>query len=210
MLNTSAAPVIRCMPADSGCVYLSFDDGPDAEWTPRILDVLAQADLRATFFIVACRARAAPQLMRRALADGHAIGNHSYSHRHPWRLSTSAARREVLDGAAAIADLTGQMPKLFRPPHGRVHPAMRQAAAESGQAIVLWNRSAIDWGPLGTAARIATRLARVQGGDIVLMHDARSRRNKPMELLDVLPDFLRDLIRRQLRCAPLAGEHRTN
>ena len=201
MWSSNAIRAIRHISAHPGCVYLSFDDGPDAEWTPRMLDLLAAQNVKATFFVVGCRARATPALVRRVLAEGHAIGNHSFSHRHPWTLSTTAARNEVRDGAAVIADLTGQSPTLFRPPHGRMRRAMSEAANETGQAIILWSCSAIDWGPLATAQRIATRLAQVQSGDIVLMHDAPAKHNKPHELARALPGFLRELAARQLNCA---------
>lgn len=184
--------IIRNLPRDAGYVYLSFDDGPDIEWTPRVLDLLASAGAQATFFMLGCRARLAPALVRRVITEGHAVGNHGFSHRHPWTLSAREARNEVHAGAAAIADACGQAPRLFRPPHGRLRPAMVEAAADLGP-VVLWTRSAIDWGWLGTAGRIAARLERTQPGDIVLMHDARNIRNNPNELVRVLPVFLHNL-----------------
>jgi peptidoglycan/xylan/chitin deacetylase (PgdA/CDA1 family) len=181
------------MPVAAGNVYLSFDDGPDIEWTPRILDLLAAANMHATFFVVGRRAQAAPLLLRRAVSEGHVVANHSFSHRHPWMISSHAARAEVRDGAAAIADVIGQMPELFRPPYGRMRRSMTEAANALGQSVVLWNRSAIDWGPYGTSQRIAARLAHTRSGDIVLMHDAPSKHNKPNELVRVLPAFLMSL-----------------
>jgi peptidoglycan/xylan/chitin deacetylase (PgdA/CDA1 family) len=195
---------IRSFSAHNDHVYLSFDDGPDAEWTPRMLDLLAAAEVQATFFVIGCHARTMPALVRRVLAEGHALGNHSFSHRHPWSMSAAAARNEVCDGAAVIADLTGRVPTLFRPPHGRLRRAIYEAAAETAQAIVLWNRSAIDWGPLGAATQIAARLAGTQPGDIVLMHDARNCHNQPQELALVLPSFLQQLAVRQLKCTRIS------
>jgi peptidoglycan/xylan/chitin deacetylase (PgdA/CDA1 family) len=186
-------------------VHLSFDDGPDIEGTPRILDVLSQAGVHATFFMIGCRAQAAPALVRRVVSEGHAIGNHTFRHRHPWTLSTQAARREVRDGSAAIADITGQAPTLFRPPFGRLRRSMMEEACAIGQAVVLWNRSAVDWGPLGTARGISTRLSDFQSGDIVLMHDGYGKRNKPDLLAQVLPAILRELAMGQFRCALLTG-----
>ncbi|PZN32035.1 MAG: polysaccharide deacetylase family protein, partial [Proteobacteria bacterium] len=74
------------------------------------------------------------------------------------------------------------------------------------QQLVLWHRSAIDWGPFGSAARILARLRATRRGEIVLMHDGRNRHNRPAELLRVLPDFLRELHRRGLRAAPLDSD----
>jgi len=200
-------------------VCLTFDDGPDPRWTPRILDLLAQANAPATFFMVGRRALDQPALVRRVMAAGHEIGNHSFSHRHPWTMAAAAAREEVRAGAAAIADLTGQAPQFFRPPHGRLRRCMTEEAEGAGQRLVLWSRSAIDWGPFGSARAIARRLDPTQAGDIVLMHDGGFGINRPHELIEVLPAFLAALGRRGLApgwlarsapgAAPSAGLMRT-
>lgn len=80
---------------------------------------------------------------------------------------------------------------------------MSDEAREQGEHLVMWHISAIDWGVLGTAARIAKRLARVQANDVVLMHDGRNRHNRPDQLLQILPLFLQELTRRQLRSCSL-------
>jgi peptidoglycan/xylan/chitin deacetylase (PgdA/CDA1 family) len=155
-----------------------------------VLDALARAQARATFFAVGRLARIHPELVRRAAREGHVIGNHTWRHRHPWTLTSAAARREVLDGATALADITGARPAYFRPPHGRLTRAMAEAAAESGQAILFWSLSLRDWGPWASAGRIAARLAQAQSGQIILAHDGPMRINRPDQLLCVLPDFL--------------------
>lgn len=185
-------------PPEARCVYLTFDDGPDPQWTPRILDILAEAAVPATFFLVGRLAVRYPALVRRLAAEGHEAGNHTWSHRHPWTVLASTARKEVHHGAAAIADLIGRAPKFFRPPHGRLRRCMVEAAERGGQTLVLWNRSAVDWGPLGAARAIAARLGAVQAGDIVLMHDGGRGINHPEELVKVLPEFLSNLSRRGL------------
>ena len=176
-----------------GLHYLTFDDGPDVEWTPRVLDALAETQTRATFFVVGQAVRAAPGLVRRIAADGHEVGNHTYSHRHPWTMREADARREVRDGAAAVSDTIGRAPRAYRPPHGRMRRCMTEEARLGGQQTVLWDLTAIDWGPLGRAAGIAVRLRAVKPGDIVLMHDGRRKRNRPDELVRVLPAFIAEL-----------------
>ena len=194
----ASVPLGFAQPPEAGRVYLTFDDGPDARWTPRILDILAQANVCATFFVVGRFAREQVALVRRVAADGHELGNHTWSHRHPWTVLASTAREEVRDGAAAIADLIGRAPKFFRPPHGRLRRCMIEEAERGGQTLVLWNRSAVDWGPLGSARRIVHRLSAAQAGDIVLMHDGGRGINHPEELVKVLPEFLSNLSRRGL------------
>lgn len=197
MHGRSPPPLMRA-PADDRRVYLTFDDGPDPGWTPRILDVLAAANARATFFVVGRIARQAAAVVRRLADAGHEIENHSWSHRHPWTLPRAAARAEVRDGAAAVADLAGRKPRYFRPPHGRLRRCMIEEAEAGGQRVALWSLSAVDWGPLGRAAGIAARLRAARAGDIILMHDGGRGINRPAELVRVLPGFLESLLQRGL------------
>jgi peptidoglycan-N-acetylglucosamine deacetylase len=173
-----------------GRLHLTFDDGPDATWTPRCLDVLARANARATFFMVGAEVQRHPLLVRRIASEGHAIGNHTMTHAHPWMISARRATAEVRDGAAAIAEVLGNAPRLFRPPHGARRRCMLEAALAQDEQVVMWDVSAIDWGWFGTRPRIARRLARARQGDIVLMHDGASQHNRPDQLLAVLPSFL--------------------
>ncbi len=190
--------------SQAGRIYLTFDDGPDREWTPRILDLLGDEGMQATFFMIGQQAQLAPDLVQRVAADGHAIGNHTYSHRHPWLMSRRAARAEVSDGATALGDMLGHAPCLYRPPHGRRRACMIDEARRHGEHLVMWHLSAVDWGMLGSAQGIERRLSRVRPHDVVLMHDGRNRHNRPDQLLEVLPPFLRELARRGLRshCLP--------
>ncbi|HTU64135.1 MAG TPA: polysaccharide deacetylase family protein, partial [Polyangiales bacterium] len=98
-------------------VYLTFDDGPDPEWTPRVLNVLDKEGVKATFFAIGQQAQQTPDLVRRIHDAGHAVGNHTFSHRHPWFMSQRTARAQVRDGANAISDVLGVEPKFYRPPH---------------------------------------------------------------------------------------------
>jgi peptidoglycan/xylan/chitin deacetylase (PgdA/CDA1 family) len=185
-------------------IYLTFDDGPDPEWTPRILDALALAAVPATFFAIGAAARCEPALVRRAASEGHEIANHTLEHRHPWLIGRVQARRQVSEGAQALEDILGHAPRFYRPPHGRNRACMTEAASERGEALVMWDLSAIDWGVMGRADRIAARLSRVRDGDIVLMHDGRNRHNRPEELIKVLPGFLEELRRRGLAAGHLS------
>jgi peptidoglycan/xylan/chitin deacetylase (PgdA/CDA1 family) len=190
-------------PSDGEHIYLTFDDGPDPVWTPRVLDILAERGARATFFVVGTHARAHPALLRRIAAQGHEIGNHTDSHRHPWTLTASAARSQVRSGTATIADIIGRKPSYYRPPHGRVRRCMLDAAHDDGQATVLWSLSAVDWGPMGSVPRIGRRLRKAVPGDIVLMHDGKQGPNKPQNMTEVLPGFLEAMACWRLRAGSL-------
>lgn len=188
-----------------GHIHLTFDDGPDAHWTPRILELLAHAQMQATFFMIGQQARGLPALVRRVALEGHAVGNHTFSHRHPWLMSSRQARVEVADGARALSDILGEAPYLYRPPHGRQRACMIEEAAMHGQRLILWDLSAIDWGVLGRARGIERRLARARRGRIVLMHDGPRHGNRPDQLLRVLPAFLTWLRDQQLQSVALAA-----
>jgi len=118
-------------------------------------------------------------------------------------MSSHDARAEVIDGARAVADILGAAPGFYRPPHGRARRCMSDAAAALDEVETLWDRSAIDWGWLGTSSRIGRRLSRVAPGQIVLMHDGANRHNRPDQLLAVLPGLLADLKRRGMRATAL-------
>ena len=171
-------------------VYLTFDDGPDPVYTPRVLDMLDEAGFRATFFVIGELAQRFPHLVRSLVDRGHDVGNHSYSHPHPRFLGADRARREVAEGAKAIADILGQPPRLFRAPHGTRNPAMLAEAGQQGETVIHWDVSAIDWGPLASTRGIARRLGRAAPGHIVLMHDGGRGINRPDRLTRVLPGFL--------------------
>jgi peptidoglycan/xylan/chitin deacetylase (PgdA/CDA1 family) len=119
-----------------GRLHLTFDDGPDPMWTPRLLDVLDQVGAKATFFVIGSQARRRPELTRRIARAGHAIGNHTMTHAHPWTMGSTRAIAEVRNGAIAIADVLGALPKYFRPPHGAKRRCMIEAAQEEGEALV--------------------------------------------------------------------------
>jgi len=169
-------------------IALTFDDGPDPEFTPALLNLLRAAGASATFFVLGRAALRHPGLIARMCAEGHTVGSHGWSHRHPWRVPSAAARREVVLAERALTALCGQAPTLFRPPFGRRSGAMEKSLGQG--RVILWSRSAVDWGPWGTASGIARRLQKVRGGDIVLLHDGRQRRNRPAAMLTALAPAL--------------------
>ncbi len=179
-------------------ICLTFDDGPDPIYTPKILAVLADYKAKATFFVVGEAARQFPQLIELILKAGHAIGNHSHSHQHPWLISAARARYEVMQANRLLQDITGEAPRWFRPPFGRLRTAMQQQAQTEQLTTVLWSRSMMDWGGYGTKAGISRRLAAITAGDIVLLHDGRPDHNCPGMTNQCLPQFLHTLADKSL------------
>jgi peptidoglycan-N-acetylglucosamine deacetylase len=178
MITLGRAQALRRL-SDGSQLALTFDDGPDPQHTPPLLDLLAATNARATFFVLGERACAHRALIRRILSDGHTLGSHGWTHEHPWALSRAAAIAQVTRAANALDDLQGTAVQYFRPAFGRVRRCMIEAAALEGQRLALWSRSVVDWGPFGTVPAIQRRLSRARGGDIVLLHDAANKRNHP-------------------------------
>ena len=144
-------------PARAGELALTFDDGPNPAWTPRLLDVLARYDARATFFMMGSRAQAQPELVRRIAAAGHLIGNHSWSHPNLARTASKSIREELKRTNETLEQMTGAQVRFFRPPFGARRPAVFQIARELGLTPVLWNAMTTDWSE-PAAERIAERL----------------------------------------------------
>lgn len=176
-------------------LYLTFDDGPDPEWTPRILDILADSNVYGTFFVIGKNAIKQPVLIRRIIDEGHELGNHTWSHRHPFLQSARQARREVRDGALTLEDLCGRAVRWFRPPYGVLRKCMIDQASANGEAVALWSLSAIDWGLLAKSARISMRLSSAKAGDILLMHDGRGRFNHPDQTSSILPGLIEQFLK---------------
>ena len=177
---------------------LTFDDGPDPDLTPRVLDILARHRVLATFFVLGEMAERDPALVRRIVAEGHTLGSHGYRHRRPARLDRTEQEDDMARSVQVLWDIAGVRLRWYRPPHGNAPPGLEALARAMKLEMVLWSRSAIDWGPLGTRRGIARRLGRVRAGDIVLLHDGRRRINRPGNTVAVLPPFLAGLTTRGL------------
>jgi len=175
-------------------VALTFDDGPDPEYTPRILDALAGAGVHASFFMVGSRAEAAAAAARAVAAGGHDVGNHTYSHRHLWALSPSATVAEVDRGAAAIAGVTGIVPRYFRPPWGTFNWAAYLRAAQIGERRVLWSVRPEGFFVQASSARMTDLVVRkAHPGAIINLHDRGGHPSTPRETWSALPGMIAGL-----------------
>jgi len=126
-------------------IALTFDDGPNPAATPRLLEVLARHNVRATFFLIGDFVRLEPALTREIAAAGHAIGNHTMTHRFLPRYSAARIQAELAGCNAALEDTLGGRVELFRPPHGGRTPAVFRAATSLGLKTVQWNLIVGDW-----------------------------------------------------------------
>jgi len=167
--------LIWSVPTREPLVALTFDDGPDPAFTPRILDVLGSYGLHATFNVIGYNAIRHADLLRAVLRAGHELGNHTWTHQDLVFQSPAATRRQLTRGQTAIEQTASVRPRFFRPPRGELTGAAVSAAAELGQDILLWS---VTRGPagVGAPAAVADHIARaVAAGAILALHDGIGR-----------------------------------
>ncbi len=159
----------------SRLLALTYDDGPSEAWTPRLLEVLARHDVRATFFMVGRHAAERPQIARAVAEAGHVIGNHTQTHPNLIFCSGAQVRAQLDECDRVLTAVVGEHSRLFRPPFGGRRPDVLSTARAHGFVPVMWSVTGYDWNP-GPAEKIEHKIARqVRGGDVILLHDGGHR-----------------------------------
>ena len=173
-------PTVRRTPSPR-TLALTFDDGPNPAVTPRLLELLERHSVRATFFLIGRFAQACPELVREIAARGHALGNHTHTHRSLVFQSRARIREELSRCQSAIAGASGAAPpRWLRPPYGFRSPLLDGEVRRTGlRGVVMWSVICYDWKPQ-PPERLIERLSRVAApgrsrGDIVLLHDGDHR-----------------------------------
>lgn len=154
----------------AGRVFLTFDDGPDPLWTPRVLGALREADARATFFVVAPEARRHPDLVSAMLRAGHAVGLHCTEHVRHTERGREGVERDTREGLEDLASL-GVSPRLWRPPWGVRAPWTGSVADAFGLRLALWTVDPHDWRGDTAPAMLERVRERLVPGSVVLLHD---------------------------------------
>jgi len=191
----------------NGCVALTFDDGPDPVDTPRLLDLLREKDVKATFFVVGQRAEQHPEIVRRAWDEGHLIANHTWSHQLLFCfLSPQRLRSEIDRGNECIDRICGVRTRYFRSPVGLRHPLLRSALEREGLEYVSWRVRSCDT-IIKNSGTLARRiLDHASNRDIILMHDRLTKGTHV--LLEALPGVIDELRERGFEFV-LAGTRET-
>jgi len=157
---------------DGQYLAMTFDDGPHAQNTPRLLDMLKQRGIKATFFLVGECAAQYPQIVKRELAEGHEIGNHSWTHPQLSKMSDAAVHDELQKTQDAIVNACGLVPKLMRPPYGAfTQRQQRWCNGEFGYKCILWDVDPLDWKVRNAEHVQSEILKHAVSGSIILSHD---------------------------------------
>ena len=176
-------------PARPSTVYLTFDDGPHAEHTPRLLELLARHDANGTFFMIGEAAAQMPELVTRMHSEGHAIGNHSMTHPRMRTLARREQWAEIDRADAVLRQLDGRHKHVFRPPNGRLTMWTVAASVLRRNPLMLWTIDSLDYklGPEEVVRQL--QRARPEGGDVLLFHDDNECACRALE--ELLPAWKR-------------------
>ncbi len=153
-------------------IALTFDDGPSSEWTPKILDELKKANIKATFFMIGHHVREYPEVARRVADEGHIIGNHGFAHSVILYYTPAEVEEEIKYTEHVIREITGQTTDVFRPPKAWLRKAIKEKINSMGYKVVLWSLNSKDWVTFNYKYMVKYLSLRIRNGDILLFHDS--------------------------------------
>lgn len=173
-------------------IALTFDDGPWPKSTSQVLSILKKNNIKATFFVVGRQVKQYPQITKQIVSEGHAIGNHTWSHQYH-KFNEAAAAHELDNTASLVYKLTGVKTVLFRPPAGILNNGLAAYAHKKKYSVVMWSADSLDWRYRGTPALMNSVLGAAKPGGIVLLHDGGGDRSKTVQ---ALPQLIAELKKR--------------
>jgi len=185
--------IIRQWRPEANKVALTFDDGPDDVYTPRILDILSEYDVRATFFLIGSAAEKHRDIVQRIQREGHEIGNHTYFHSNLSRMAPWQILLDLGKARKVFSDITGQDVIVVRPPYGALDPPAVKAIGDEGYNVLLWTVDSLDWWGLSKEEVIGNVLPKVESGVIVLQHSSGGPDEDLTGSVNALPHIIETL-----------------
>ena len=194
---------VRNIPVSRDSVYLTFDDGPDPTTTPLVLDLLAQKNAKATFFVIGTQAKAYPDILKRIVREGHAVGDHSWDHRYyRFFLGKRSLKKWITNSQRNLFELTGTTPVGFRSPAGVRTPELHAALDTLNIPLIHWNQRCYDTLFTFNPRKARKLLFRIHEGDILLLHDHKQAKQLT-PFLQGLECLLDGIINRNLKFSKL-------
>jgi peptidoglycan/xylan/chitin deacetylase (PgdA/CDA1 family) len=194
-----ALPFLESGPPEGNRIALTFDDGPTPGLTELILDRLKARSLVATFFMIGQNAAAAPELVRRVFSEGHAVGNHTYTHPKLGDLPDAQVESELARTQDILAEILNHLPTALRPPYGLFRKNQAPLARKLGLRVVLWSVDSRDWAQPGEDKITETILSQTKGGSIILCHELHR------QTADCLDRVLDEFLVRQFQFVPVTA-----
>lgn len=190
----SNAGLIAQVSTKQKVIAFTFDDGPNAAYTPQILDIFQQIGAKATFFTIGEQIEQHPDLLQEMFRQGHEIGNHTYTHPHLTELDEVDCRNEILRADKLITTILGLKPQVFRPPYFDINQEVYHLlSTEHYSAIGAVNTDSLDWEQPGVQHIVDTTKAAAQPGSILLFHDGYGDRSQTVEAVrQLVSDFTAD------------------
>lgn len=191
--------VLWSIPNEDNRVFLSFDDGPDQRFTPKILNILRQENIAATFFVTGSNVKKSPSLLRSIINGGHKIGIHSYHHQRLILHSRDTLYHEILASKRLVEQVTGQEVKLFRPPYGLFSPQLIKVCEQCNLKMVNWSYLTYDF-DLHLTDQFFLNYAEqnITSGDIIVLHDGHRH---SFRTVNMLPFFISRLKNKGMKFA---------
>ena len=185
------------LPVRRKCMALTFDDGPYPPYTGRLLDVLKEKKIRATFFLVGEQARMHPDLVRRMVDEGHTVGLHAFCHRDFLKLTEEEKEKDLQQGKEILQSITGKKPNYWRPPHGFRDSSVMKIASEKDLQVVNWSVIPRDWTGIDKQEIYNRVMDKAEDGAVVLLHDGdsplyKASRQATVDAVGPLIDSLRE------------------
>lgn len=187
----AAAP--KTAPVTSKRIALTFDDGPDELYTPRILDILKENQVKATFFVVGIQTAKYPHILKRIHEEGHAIGNHSWDHADLSKLSLERIQQEIKDTDVLIEKTIGVQSTMVRAPYGAVSDKLKKLLAQSNRPLVGWSIDPKDWAGTTPALILQNVKSHTKPGAIVLLHSFGGKNGNLDNTVEALPEMIAQL-----------------
>ncbi|MFD0711870.1 polysaccharide deacetylase family protein [Paenibacillus sp. GCM10027626] len=179
------------MAPDQKLVALTFDDGPDENYTPAILDILKENDVKATFFLVGTQVKKYPKMVQRILDEGHAIGNHSYDHADLSKLNEKGVTKEIKQADDLIEKAVGFVPHLVRAPYGALSKTVKAVMSNNGREHIGWTVDTRDWAGESVDKMLKNIKTNTKSGGIILMHSFGGKNIK--NTVSLVPKAIKEL-----------------
>jgi peptidoglycan/xylan/chitin deacetylase (PgdA/CDA1 family) len=188
---------------DSSKIAFTFDDGPNPIYTPQLLDLLKEYNIKATFFVLGAKAEKNPEIILRMHNEGHLIAIHNFVHKSNWVMSPWNIRRQLKKSASIVEEIIGVNPVYYRPPWGLMN--VFDFFLLKQYKIILWSVMAEDWRSKGGSEKVKNQLLRkIKTGDVILLHDCGETLgadyDAPMYTIKALSEVLKEMDHRKLSC----------